>query len=62
MTSMRDLTRSSVIALSFAFGMAIVGTVLVEQVDRWIGDFFGLALVIIGVLIAALTTIETESE
>jgi hypothetical protein len=57
---MEGLTRTAVIALNAALGLAIVGAVLIQQSDAMLWDSIGLIGVIAGVIIAALTNTETE--
>jgi hypothetical protein len=58
---MDGLTRTAVIALAVAFGLAIVGAVLIQQSDARVGDTIGFVGVLAGVIIAALTNTETDA-
>ena len=57
---MFELTRTQMVALGFAFGLAILGTILVQHSEGKVGDFFGLLSVVVGVMVAALTNMETD--
>lgn len=58
---LEGLTRTAVIALVVAFGLAIVGAVLIQQSDTRVGDTIGLVSVLAGVIIAVLTNTENDA-
>jgi hypothetical protein len=58
---MFGLSRSTVVSLAVAFGLAIVGVVLVQRSDSRVVDYLGLLLVVVGVMVAALTKSETDT-
>jgi hypothetical protein len=58
---MPGLTRTAVLALAVAFGLAIVGVVVVQRFDARAVDTIGLACVLAGVIIAALTNTESDA-
>jgi hypothetical protein len=58
---MDGLTRTVVMALAVAFGLAIIGAILIQQSDGRVGDTIGLVGVLAGVMIAALTNTETDA-
>lgn len=59
---MNRLTRTQMIALAVAFGLAIVGVVMVQQFNGKLGDAIGLMSVVAGVLVAALTNMGTDAQ
>lgn len=59
--AINGLTRTAVIALVVAFGLAIVGTVLTQQSDTRVRDTIGLVGVLAGVIIAVLTNTENDA-
>jgi hypothetical protein len=58
---MDGLTRTAVTALVVAFGLAIVGAVVIQQSDARVGDTIGFVCVVAGVFIAALVTTESDA-
>jgi hypothetical protein len=58
---MDGLTRTVVMALAVAFGLAIIGAILIQRSDGRVGDTIGLVGVLAGVMIAALTNTETDA-
>jgi hypothetical protein len=57
---MLGLTRTAVVALAVALGLAIVGVIMVQRFDARLVDTVGLACVLGGVIIAALTNTESH--
>ena len=58
---MDGLTRTAVIAIVVALGLAIVGAVLIQRSDARVGDTIGFVCVLAGVIIGALTNTETDA-
>jgi hypothetical protein len=56
---MFGLPRTAVVALTVAFGLALVGVIVVQRFDARLVDTLGLACVLAGVHIAALTNTES---
>lgn len=58
---MFGMSRSAAVSMAVAFGLAIVGVVLVQRSDARAVDFLGLLLVVAGVMVAGLTKTETDA-